>query len=307
MSWPYVVQQAINAAQASAFYALLAAAYVLLHGVVNRINLAFGAIAMWGAFLTIAAVAALSPGSAIPPMVVGVAALAAVAGTGALGLAAVRGIVLPLAGRSSLAFLIATIGLAIVLEEAVRLATGSRDRWLRPILADPLATFGPADFTIRITLVQAAVVATALAIALGLAVFVRRHRFGRIWRAAAEDPGMLALLGHGLRPVAAWTTVAASACAAAAGVLMAVYYGSVSFGMGAVLGLKALFVAVIGGLDSVGGALAGAVLLAAFEVAWSATMPTAWRDVASFLALTALLILRPDGLFARRDRADHRR
>ena len=80
--------------------------------------------------------------------------------------------------------------------------------------------------------------------------------------------------------------------------MIAIYYGSVSFYMGAVLGLKALYVAVIGGLNSLGGAIAGAFILGFFEAMWSGYFPSAYRDVASFLALTFLLIARPEGLFA---------
>ena len=51
----YFLQQCLNAVQVSCFYALLAAAYVLVHGIADRINLSFGGIAMWGAYLTIGA------------------------------------------------------------------------------------------------------------------------------------------------------------------------------------------------------------------------------------------------------------
>ena len=80
--------------------------------------------------------------------------------------------------------------------------------------------------------------------------------------------------------------------------MIAIYYGSVSFYMGAMLGLKALYVAVIGGLNSLGGAVAGAFVLGFFESMWSGYFPGEYRDVASFLALTFLLIMRPHGLFA---------
>ena len=84
------------------------------------------------------------------------------------------------------------------------------------------------------------------------------------------------------------------------GVMIAIYYGNVAFWMGTVLGLKALYVAVIGGLNSLGGAIAGAFVLGFFESMWSGYFPGDYRDVASFLALTALFIARPAGIFAPR-------
>ncbi len=305
MAWPYIVQQCLNALQVSAFYALLASAYVLVHGVADRINLAFGAIAMWGACLTIGGIVLVSASADVPLAALAFGVVYALVGTGALGFVVGRNVVTPLLRSRSLALLIATIGLAIVLEEVMRIANRSRERLLRPILAEPLASFGPAGFTIRITLIQAIVVGTAGLLAAGLALFMRYHRFGRIWRAASQDRRMLGLLGIDLRPVVIGSMVAAALYAAAAGIMIAVYYGSVSFTMGTILGLKALYVAVIGGLDSIGGALAGALMLGFFEAMWSAYLPGDYRDVASFLALSFLLVLRPQGLFAPAGRKDH--
>ena len=303
MAWLYFLQQCLNALQVSCFYALLAVAYVLVHGIANRINLAFGAIAMWGAYLTIGGIAVFSASYNFPLSAVALAVVYAIVGTGALGYVVGRTVVLPLAGKSPLAMLIATIGVAIVLEEIMRIANQSRELLLRPVLADTLVEFGSAGFPIRITVIQALVFASALALAGGLALFIRRHRFGRAWRACSQDLRMVSLLGIDPRPVLAGTMVVGSAYAAAAGIMIAIYYGSVSFYMGAILGLKALYVAVIGGLGSLGGAIAGAFLLGFFESLWSGYLPIAYRDVASFAALTFLLIARPEGLFAPRQSA----
>ena len=83
MAWLYFLQQCLNAIQVSCFYALLAAAYVLVHGIANRINLAFGSIAMWGAYLTIGGVAVVSASSDFPLSAVAFAVVYAVIGTAA--------------------------------------------------------------------------------------------------------------------------------------------------------------------------------------------------------------------------------
>ncbi|HYF55339.1 MAG TPA: hypothetical protein VEA41_13870, partial [Salinarimonas sp.] len=62
------------------------------------------------------------------------------------------------------------------------------------------------------------------------------------------------------------------------------------------LGLKALGAAVLGGIGSLPGALLGGLAIGLFEVAWSATMPIAGRDVAVYALLIAVLVLRPGGL-----------
>jgi len=85
---------------------------------------------------------------------------------------------------------------------------------------------------------------------------------------------------------------------AAAGVIIALYYGNVSFYGGTVLGLKTLLAAVIGGLTSVGGALVGALILGCLESFWSAYFAVEYRDLVVFSALVMLMIARPNGLFA---------
>lgn len=306
LNWLYFFQQCLNAVQVSCFYALLAVAYVLVHGIADRINLSFGAIAMWGAYLTIGGIAVISGAYNFPLWAVGFAIVYAIVGTAAVGYAIGRTVVVPLAGKPSLAMLIATIGVAIVLEEVMRIANRSRELLLRPILAEPLIELPSDTFPIRITVIQVIVVATSLILAGGLALFIRWHRFGRAWRACSQDLRMVSLLGIDARPVLVGTMVVGASYAAASGIMIAIYYGSVSFYMGAILGLKALYVAVIGGLNSLGGAVAGAFVLGFFESMWSGYLPIAWRDVASFALLTFLLIMRPQGLFAPAYRPDQR-
>ncbi len=299
MALLYFLQQCLNAIQVSCFYALLAVAYVLVHGVVDRINLSFGAIAMWGAYLTIGGIALVSYSMVSVPMwVLLFAVVYAIVGTSILGYAVARTVVIPLADKRPLAMLIATIGLAIVLEELMRFASRNREIYLSPILANSLVEWPHPEFTIRITVIQAIVVVVSLTLAGALAFFVRFHRFGRLWRACAQDFRMVALLGVDPRPTIFATIVIGAALASVSGIMVAVYYGSVNFYMGTMLGLKALYIAVIGGLNSLSGAIAGAFILGFLEAMWSAYFNGEYRDAASFALLTSLLILRPNGLFA---------
>jgi branched-chain amino acid transport system permease protein len=79
--------------------------------------------------------------------------------------------------------------------------------------------------------------------------------------------------------------------------VLTVYYGSVGYAGGIVLGLKALLAAVVGGIGSVPGAFLGGLLLGGTEAAWSALFPIEFRDLAIFSLLVAMLVLRPNGLF----------
>ncbi len=299
--WPkgllYFLQQALNAVQVSSFYALLAVAYVLIYGIANRINLAFGALAMWAGYLTIAGVAVAA---ALTPLSIALVLLLSLAyallSTALLGYVVQRLVVKPLLPTASLAILIATIGLAIALEEVMRIANNSRERWLSPLFDGALPLVRSEVFPIQIPYMQAVVLAAALALSAALVVFIAKHRFGKAWRACSQDLGMAALCGIRVNAVLAMSFVISSAYAAAAGAIIALHYGNVSFAMGTVLGLKTLLAAVIGGLGSIGGAVLGAFLLGFLETLWSAYLDVEYRDVAVFGILALLMIWRPRGL-----------
>ncbi len=295
----YLLQQTLNALQVSAFYALVAVAYVLFHGMTGRFNFAFGALAMWAGYLMVGGLGGLLWRSAVS---VGVLILAvgafAVLSTGLTGAVIGRVVARPLLRQPPLATLVATIGTAIVLEEAMRLAAGSRELWVRPLLGRPLVTIGAPGFPIQVTVMQVTVFGLCVMLALALVWLIDRRPFGRLWRACAQDLRMAELLGVDAGHVFAATMLLSSAYAGAAGALIGVYYGSASFYMGFMIGTKALFVAILGGLESVRGAFAGALMLGVFESFWSAWFPGDFRDVAAFVVLTCLLVLRPAGLFA---------
>ena len=124
-----------------------------------------------------------------------------------------------------------------------------------------------------------------------------RTRFGRQWRAFADDPGAAALFGVARERLIASTFVLAGLMTGLAGWIVAVYYGNVSFAMGTTLGLKALVAAVIGGIGSVPGAFLGGILVGLIEAGlWSAYFDIAFRDVVVFSLMIVMFVLRPGGL-----------
>jgi branched-chain amino acid transport system permease protein len=295
----FFLQQVVNAAIVSGFYGLLAVAYVLMHGITGRVNLAFGALAIWSGSLTISFTLMFMldrPGQIIVPMVLALAI--ALLNTTALGFAIERIAIRPLLKTSSLAMLVTTLGIAIVLEEAMRLMNNSRELWLMPVFNQPILSSDSDGFAVQINPIQLIVFGACVALASLLIWFIARHPFGRTWRAVAQDPLMASLCGVDPGRALMLTFLIASTLTAMAGAMLAVYYGSVSFYSGLIIGLKTLFVAVVGGLNSVTGAFVGAILLGVLETFWSAYAATEYRDVASFALLTGLMIFFPSGLFA---------
>jgi branched-chain amino acid transport system permease protein len=282
-SLAFVMQQFINALALSAVYALLATAYSLIYGITGRINLAFGEIAMLGAYGAIGAVA-----------------LAAAAAFSGLWSAVIgRTVIAPLHARHRLGqpILVATTGLAISLQELMHVSQGVRERWVPPLFKEPIALARAGAFVVTVTPLQIAVVVTTLAAALAMLWLFTRTRFGLSWRAYADDPHTAALLGVDGGRLLSATFVLAGLSAGLAGAVVGVYYGNVGAGLGTMLGLKALIAALLGGIGSVPGAFLGGLVVGLIETAWSAYFDMTLRDMVIYTFLVVLFLLRPGGLF----------
>lgn len=300
----YGLQQALTAATVGSFYSLLAVAYALLHGVTNRIVLSFGDISMFGAFSAVYAMLFALLSGSLTGMAMALAFIAAGACAAALSVAVQRDLFTPLIQTPSQAIMIASIGLSIALQESMRLQSGGREQWLPPVFSDAVAVQDFSGFEVRMSGMHAIVLVLSLALLAGLALALSLTRLGRLWRACSQNLELARLCGIDTHHVMQWTAAASAAFAAAAGWVIAVSYGGVSFYMGLVFGLKALFASIIGGFGTIGGAIAGGFLLAALETAWSATFPIIYRDAVVFFVIVLVLILKPDGLFGTARRRD---
>ena len=294
-SWGYWLQQALNALVLASFYATLATAYALLQGITNKIVLSFGDFAMFGAFGAVyAALWAMSGGYAIFATMA-LACLAAVAATAALGRFANAAVFAPLIRSPGQAVMIASIGVSIILQEVMRLQSDARDQWLPPYY-DHALHIEMRDFPVRFGMLQMISVAVAFTVLSIVVLVMRSTRAGRLWRACAQNARLAQLSGVDTDAVFRWSFISAGALAGLAGWIAAAAYGGVSFYMGLMLGTKAMFAAIVGGFGTIGGALAGGVLLAILEVTWAVMFPLAYRDFAIFTVVVMILVLRPEGL-----------
>jgi len=292
------LQHAVSALPGMAIYALLASAYALVYGLIGRINLAFGEFAALGGVAASLGVSlALLAGFNSSGTVLATALDMALIVTIMHALVVARLVLLPLMGRPGQHVLVATIGLAIVLQEYMRLAQGSSIRWVSPIFDTPLVIARSGTFLVTITPIAVTVAGVAFMAAGGLLVAMRRSRFGRNWRAVADDAKAAALFGVSSRTVYNQTLALSCGLAGLAGTIITLYYGGIGFAGGTGLGIKALVGAVAGGIGSVPGAMLGGLLIGAIEALWSATLPIGNRDIVIYGLLVVLLALKPGGLF----------
>jgi branched-chain amino acid transport system permease protein len=193
--------------------------------------------------------------------------------------------------------LVASVGLALFMQEYMRLAQGTGNRWISPLFNRPFALAHADTFVVTMTPMALVTSLISLAAAALTIVVMRTTRFGRAWRATADDDLAAAMMGVDPRRLVIVTFVFASLLAGLAGFVMVIFYGGVGYAGGTVLGLKALLAAVIGGIASVPGAVLGALFLGLAEVLWSAAFSIDSRDTFIFAALVILLVVRPLGFF----------
>lgn len=235
------------------YYALIACSLSFLFGVMRIVNLAHGSIVVLAAFMlfVLADRAGLSPW---------VGLIVAVPAMGVLGWLLQRFVLDRSLKGGLLVPLLATFGLAVVLDNALFEGFGADTRSLSPYIGD--LSFDSWSLTDDISVGQLDVLILAAAIAMlgGLHLLLRRTRIGRAIRATAEDPATVGLIGIDARAVYGMATAIALGMAAVAGAFLAMRSSFDPYSGGAQL-IFAFEAVVIGGFGSLWGTLAGGIVL----------------------------------------------
>jgi branched-subunit amino acid ABC-type transport system permease component len=299
----YGLQMALDGLPLAAIYALMAAAYSLVYGLIGRINFAFGELAAAGGYAAAMMALAMVGWPPGPLLAAGFALAALMAG--AWGFASAQAVFIPLRHAKGQQTLVATVGLALFLRELLRLAQGDRSSWMSPQLNQPFALVRADDFVAVATPMAFLASAVALGVGLALVLIFRMSRTGREWRAYADDPLAAELMGVSPAAITARAFALSGALAGLAGAIMTAAYGAVGYGLSATLTLKALAAAIVGGIGSLPGAFLGGLIVGAAETGWSALFPIDYRDIAVYALLTLFIALRPSGLLGQREAVTH--
>jgi branched-chain amino acid transport system permease protein len=288
------VQLIVNIVVLAAIYALIACGYVLIYRVSRVLNLAHGELMMLGAYLLLTT-ASMFSGNAFA------AIGAAIVLSLLVGVLVYVFLMRKMAGEMVLAAVLTTVALGILLRGLMILIWSAQQQYPGQALALPnpaLALPGGGRIS---TFAAAIVVATALAYG-GLFLFLQFGRWGVRMRAVGQNPLLAAQRGINLHAIYALAWGLSTLTGSVAGMLIALDSGLTS--SMAIIGLKAFPAALVGGLDSLLGALLGAVIVGAAEVLSIQYIDPLLSDVVPFLILIAALILRPWGLLGTREELD---
>lgn len=280
-----IEQMAVNGLMAGLVYTLMALGFTLVFGIMRMVNFAHGEFYMVGAFAVLALNSRLGIGY-LPAVL-----LAAVI-TALFGVAIERVLYRPFVGRE-LGGMIMSLAVAITLQ------------------ALALILFGPADQSVErpvsgiwrlheavVPLDRALVAACAVVALIAFHLFLHRTRFGLAMRAVAQDRDTASLMGVKDGAIYLGSFAIASALAGLAGALMAPIY-TVAPTMGELPMLKAFVVVILGGLGSVPGAMLGGLLIGLSESVFATLFDTTLALIASFAIVLAIIVVKPNGLWAR--------
>ena len=289
------LQQLLNGLTLGAVYALIALGYTMVYGIIQMINFAHGEIFMIGAYAGLTVFLLLgSAGGGWLRLVAGLGIAAAFCCL--LGLAVERIAYRPLRSAPKLSVLITAIGVSFFLQNAVMLFYGAQDRYVPELL--PVRHWGVG--AVAVTPMQAIIFGVSLLLMLGLQAIVYGTKLGRCMRATAQDPLAARLMGIPVDRVIATTFAIGSGLAGVGGALFGVYYSTINFHDGYLVGLKAFTAAVLGGIGNLPGAMLGGLLLGLLEGLGAGYVSAQWKNVVAFAVLILVLLLRPRGLLGER-------
>ena len=285
-----LLQHGLNALLLGGTYALLGIGLTLIFGIMKVVNFTHGELYAFGAY-----------------MMYGLVMKAGVNFFAALGLAIVLGVLLGallelvLLSRLRAADIDTTmlvmIGAWIALQNAEQLAwTGVAVSINNPFPAAPLV-LGPVSVAWN----RVFVFAMALLLIVATYKVINGTKLGRAMRATFQDRDTAALMGVQIGAVHTATFALGSGLAAAAGALLGpvfVAYPS----MGDLAAAKAFAVVILGGLGSIPGATLGGFILALVEELGAGYISSGYRDAMGFVIIIVILLFRPTGLFARKER-----
>jgi branched-chain amino acid transport system permease protein len=285
-----LLQHALNALILGGTYALLGIGLTLIFGIMRVVNFAHGELYAFGAYMMYWIVMLLGANFylALP--------LAVLLG---IGLGALMELVLlrKLRGADIDTTMLVMIGAWIALQNMEQLAwSGVAKSIDMPFPSTPLV-LGPVSVSwgrLFVFVVALALIGVTYAI-------INRTKLGKAMRATFQDRDTAALMGVDINRIYTATFALGSGLAAAAGALLGpvfVVYPS----MGDLASLKAFAIVILGGLGSIPGATIGGFILAFVEELGAGYVSSGYRDAMGFLLIIIILLLKPTGLFAQKER-----
>jgi branched-chain amino acid transport system permease protein len=281
-----LLQFAFSGLTVGAVYALVALGFTLIYNACDVINFAQGEFVMLGGMTTVFLGIAGVP----LPLAAGLAIIVTVAA----GVALHRFAIEPARGSSAVVLIIITIGASIFLRGTAQVVFDKRFHSLPPWFgADPIRVGGAAILPQSLVVLAGAVVIVVL-----LWAFIDRTLFGKAIVATAANRLAARLVGINTRRIVGVSFAISAAIGAVAGILITPITLT-SYDVGTLLALKGFAAAMLGGIGSAVGAVAGGLLLGLLEAFAAGYLSSQYKDAVAFVVILLVLLAVPRGLFGK--------
>ena len=289
----FALQLIITGIAVGGVYALMALGFVLIYKASTVVNFGPGELVLFGAYVAWATILNMRlPLYVALPLTLAIAIL--------LGLVIERGVLRPLIGQPIISVIMVTFGFASVIRGVLNMAWGSDTRPFPALFSPEPFHLGP----VPVSPVHLWSFVTVILLLAAFSLFFKFSLTGMAMRATADNQQVAQSLGISVKRIFALSWCIAAVVSALGGIILGSVRGGVDFSL-ADLGLKVFPVVILGGLDSVAGAIVGGILIGVFENLSGGYLDPILgggvKEVAPFVALVIILMLRPYGLFGRVD------
>jgi branched-chain amino acid transport system permease protein len=290
-------------------WALIALGYTLVYGIVELINFAHGEVFMIGSFVSVSLwqTFGVTDSTSLPLIILSILVFLVLAmlASGTLNVMIERVAYRPLRNAPKLAPLITAIGMSFILQNVGLLWRPTPDA-APDLIGSQKDYFTVFDVAIEHSDVFAVVITVPLLIA--LLWFVGNTKYGKAMRATAQDPDAARLMGIDVDQTIRLTFMLGGLMAGAAGLIYALYNGTVRFNQGFTAGLIAFTAAVMGGIGNLKGAVAGGLIIGVIQAISDSgdflgiPLGPQWTPAVVFGVLILVMVFRPQGLFGEETR-----
>jgi branched-chain amino acid transport system permease protein len=302
------LSQVVNGLVLGSIIGLIALGYTMVYGIIQLINFAHGEVFMVGSYGGLAMFTYLLPTVlqnqwwfALPLMLLMGAAVSV-----AVAVLMERFAYRPLRNAPRLAPLITALGVSVALQEAVRLfyPQGTSSKPFPNVFIPGAINIPVGDGVVPIPWSGLLIIVVSLLLAYALNSFINTSRMGRAMRATSQDRDVARLMGIDPDRVIVLTFVLGGLLAGVAGVLAGVTLTVINIDLGFQYGIFAFTAAVLGGIGSIKGAVAGGLAIGLVKNLGGEYLPggTAYDYVWIFVVLIAVLVFRPQGFFGETER-----
>ena len=282
----HILQLLVSGIAQGCIYGLIALGFVLIYKATEAVSFAQGDLMMLGAFCGLALLTVLGwPFWLVVPATIAAMAL--------FGMAAERAVIRPLLGQPTFAIVMLTIGIGYLARGVITMVpnVGTETNALPVPYKDAVLTLGGAVLAVE----HLVVVGVTAVLCAALYLVFSRSRIGVAMQAASQNQLAAYYMGIPVKRLNTLVWGLAAAVAAIAGLLLApITFVHANMGF---IGLKAFPAAVVGGFGSLPGAIVGGLVIGLVEAFAGFYLPEGFKDVAAYVVVLIMLMVRPNGLF----------